>query len=277
MPKKSWTEVTEQLLGKPLPEDTFELRKSFIESCLLDQDGNRITQGELHDVMQRFVYECQDKRWGGVMMMAPYNSGKSQQFPVALATYFSTRKPELEHLIISADPSLANKRITAIRSMVESAEYRLWCKTHGIEPLVYDTSRDTSSMEKIYFLSKNRTGNPSFEAKGVLAGGAGQRCTYLWLDDICSDADRTSRAHREKVYSRTTQTWIKRLHEKGIVIGVMTPYHEDDANMRLCSEGTYNVLKIAVNAEKSGYDVEEYISDYVKELIDDERSDIHES
>lgn len=267
--KKSWGEVANIVLGKELAPDTLELRTSFIENCLLDQDGNKITQAGIHNTMQEFVHRCQSEGWGSVMMMAPYNSGKSQQFPVALAAYFSTRKPELEHLIISADPSLANKRITAIRGMVTSSEYRYWCREHNMNPLQF-AKQDTDSMEKVYFLSKNRTGNPSFEAKGVLSGGAGQRCSYLWLDDICSDADRTSKAHRDKVYSRTTQTWIKRLHEKGIVIGVMTPYHEQDANMRLCQEGTFNVLKIAVSADKDKYEVNEYISEYVKKQINED-------
>jgi hypothetical protein len=257
----SWADALEEVIGLEPPEDTLELRNNFLETCLLNKDGEGITQGEIHLTMQKYVYDFIKDNWGvqtRVMVMAPYNSGKSQQFPVGLLVYLSTLKPELEHLIISADAKLAKKRIVAIRAMVESKEYKYWCKINDLKPLKYDKKFDTGSMEVIVFESRNRTGNPSVEAHGVLTGGAGQRASYLWFDDICSTKDKNSPAHRRDVYDRAQNIWIKRLHDDGKVIGVMTPYHEEDANMRFCADGTFNVLKIAVNSDKSGYLVEIY-------------------
>jgi hypothetical protein len=255
-----WDDALYTIVGRPKPEDTLELRNSFVESCLLDKNGNPITQHELHLTMQEFVFRMHNKGERRMILLCPYNSGKSQQFPIALLVYLSTMNPELEHLIISADPKLASKRITAIRDMVESQEYRYWCKINDVDALKY-SHKDTGSSDKIVFDSFNRTGNPSVEAYGVLTGGAGQRASYLWLDDICSDKDRKESAHRENVLKRTNNVWIKRLHDDGKTIGVATPYHEDDANMTFCKDGTFNVLKIAVSNDLDKYIVNEYLVD----------------
>ncbi len=265
--RNSWQKALTTVVGHTPPKDSVELRNSFIEGCLLDKDGKPITQHALHETMQSFVHERMGEKERRIMLLCPYNSGKSQQFPIALLVYLSTRKPELEHLIISADAQLAGKRITAIRDMVESREYKYWCKQNNMLPLKY-SRKDTGSTEKIIFESKNRTGNPSVEAHGVLTGGAGQRASYLWLDDICSDKDRQSKAHRENVYTRTSNIWMKRLHDDGVTVAVATPYHEEDANMRFASDGTFNTLRIAVNNDKNGYIVEEYYSEPIEQLED---------
>lgn len=263
--KMNWSEVVDSVVGFEPPEDTFELRNNFIESVLLDKDGKPITNAPLHRTMQKYFHKWMTGGKLRMMVMAPYNSGKSQQFPIALLVYLSTMRPELEHLIISADQELASKRIVAIRDLIASSEYHEWCSNNNVPPLTF-SKKDSEGSSKIIFESKNRTGNPSVEAHGVATGGAGQRASYLWLDDICSAKDKESRAWRDNVYNRASNIWIKRLHDDGKVIGVMTPYHEEDANMRFCSGGTFNVLKIAVNSDKSGYNVEVYESDLEEQL-----------
>jgi len=255
-----WSAALVNVIGHKPPEDSVELRNGFIEGVMLDKDGTPVVQSELHRQIQGTVFRWETEGYRRGVIKAPYNSGKSQQLPIGLSAYLSTRKPELEHLIISSDDALSKKRILAIRALVESTEYKYWCREHNFLPLEY-ARRDTGSTEFILFKSRNRTGNPSYEAHGVLQGGTGQRASYVWLDDICSDKDRHSKAHRDAVFERTSNVWIKRVHDKGFVYGVCTPYHPQDANSRLSKSGTFCVLQIAVNDTKSGYVLTEWVKE----------------
>ena len=256
----NWNEALIGVIGHEPPSDSVELRNSFLEAVMLDKDGKPIKQASLHEEIQRTVFRWETDGYRRGVIRAPYNSGKSQQLPIGLAVYLATRKPELEQLIISSDASLSKKRILAIRALVESNEYKYWCKQNNFRPLSYG-KRDTGSTEFIIFESRNRTGNPSFEAHGVLTGGTGQRASYVWLDDICSDKDRHSKAHRDAVFERTSNVWIKRVHDKGFVYGICTPYHPQDANSRLAKSGSFCVLQIAVNDAKTGYTLTEWLKE----------------
>lgn len=256
----NWDDALVNVIGHKPPQDSVELRNSFLEACLVDKDGNAVAQADIHKEIQATIFHWEQQGYRRGVIKAPYNTGKSQQLPIGLACYLATRHPELEQLIISSDDALSKKRILAIRALVESQEYRFWCREHNFLPLEYG-KRDTRSTEFIIFKSRNRTGNPSFEAHGVLQGGTGQRASYVWLDDICGDKDRHSKAHRDAVFERTSNVWIKRVHDKGFIYGICTPYHPQDANSRLAKSGTFCVLQIAVNEMKTGYTVSEWVKD----------------
>ena len=258
----SWKDLLVNVVGHVPPPDSLELRNSFIENTLTDQDGNRITQAPIHYEMQKALWEWESgarARGTGArgLIRAPYNTGKSQQVPIGLSAYLTTRKHETENLIISADGGISAKRIISLRALFDSAEYKYWCKQHNFQAVTIDRN-DTGSTQRIVLSSKNRTGNPSFEAYAVLTRTAGQRCTYLWLDDVCNDQDRSSQPHREDVWKKVSNIWVKRVHDKGFIFNVSTPYHPDDANSRLMKSGIFNVLQIAVKPEKDGYNIKKW-------------------
>jgi hypothetical protein len=231
---------------------------------LVDQNGSKVKQAQIHLEMQGAIYrwqkQCAQK---GVSMngliRAPYNTGKSQQVPIGLSAYLATRKPELETLIISADGGIAVKRILSLRALFLSTEYKYWCREHNFTPVEFDRT-DTGSTQRIILQSRNRTGNPSFEAYAVLTRTTGQRAGLLILDDVCNDEDKNSAARRKDVWGKVSNTWIKRVHDRGTIISVCTPYHPDDANSRLMRTGIFNVLQIAVTPEKDGYICQEWIN-----------------
>ncbi len=259
--KSTWANALTNVIGLEPPEDTFELRTSFFEGVMTDQNGDPIKQAEIHNIIQRFIYDLESKYPDsqlGIIIRAPYNTGKSQQL-VGLIVYLSTLKPELEHLVVSADGGISSKRITAIRMIIKKPEYVSWCKSNNLVPLSLSRD-DTDSANKIIFKSKNTTGNPSVEAYSVLTKTAGQRCTYLWLDDVCNDEDRTSAARRDQVDGRVNNIWIKRAHDKGRLMVVCTPYHPQDANSNLFKSGTFNALQISVTKDKTQYKVEKWIN-----------------
>ena len=260
--KNNWSDLLVNIVGHEPPPDSLDLRNSFIENCLADQDGNKVTQAQIHLTMQQGIYDWEQQalsknaRLNG-LIRAPYNTGKSQQVPIGLSAYLTTRKHELETLIVSADGGISTKRILSLRALFQSDMYRYWCREHNFNPVEFDRT-DTGSTQRIIVKSRNRTGNPTYEAYAVLTQTTGQRAGVLILDDVCNDEDRISTARRETVWNKVSNTWIKRVHDKGIVLSVCTPYHPNDANSRLMKSGIFNVLQISVKEDKTGYKVEEW-------------------
>ena len=262
MQSSSWSDLLVNIVGHESPEDSLELRNSFLENCLADQDGNKLKQADIHLVMQEGIYNWQkeSERKGArlnALIRAPYNTGKSQQVAIGLSAYLTTRKHELETLIVSADGGISAKRILSLRALFMSDMYKYWCKEHNFQYVEFDRT-DTGSTQRIIVKSRNRTGNPTYEAYAVLTQTTGQRAGVLILDDVCNDEDRISNARRDTVWNKISNTWIKRVHDKGIVLSVCTPYHPNDANSRLMKSGIFNVLQISVKEDKSGYKVEQW-------------------
>lgn len=260
----SWNDAAVNVLGKEPPEDSLELRNSFLEGTMLDEWGESIKQHELHLQMQQALWEWENKGFLKGLITAPPDSGKSQQMPIGLATYVQTRVPERQQLIVSADDEQVKKRIRAIRSLIESRIYRYWCKEHNFTPLQYGRN-DSRSSSRIYFKSKNRTGNPSFDAYSVLSNTLGQRAHILWLDDVCTNKDKNSTAHREQVYDQVSNVWVKRVRKPRRIWGVRTKWHPSDANSMLIKSGRYCHLEIVVKKDKDGYIVREYVPEYMLE------------
>lgn len=167
----------------------------------------------------------------------------------------------MQQLIITADDALAKKRLRAIRMLVESEEYRGWCKKHNIVPLRY-SGNDNDSSKQIYFESKNRSGNPSIEGYSVLSNTSGQRVHTLWFDDICTTKDKNRQSHREDVWDKVSNIWVKRVHPPKRIYSLRTKWHPNDANSRLIKSGRYCILNILIRSDMSGYSLKEWIPDY---------------
>ena len=48
----SWDNAYKEIIGKTPPEDSLELRNSFIEGVLSDIDGKSVSQHEIHKEIQ---------------------------------------------------------------------------------------------------------------------------------------------------------------------------------------------------------------------------------
>lgn len=269
----SWDKAYQNVIGKTTPDDSLELRNSFIEGVLADIDGVQVEQHRLHKEIQGAIWNWQQSGIHDGIISAPYGSGKSQQVPIGLAAYLATREPEKPHIIISADPDLAKNRISSLRQLFESKEYKYWCSVHNFNPVEY-SKRDTNSSQTIVLKSKNRTGVPTFFAAGIETKGTGWRCYYLWGDDICNNEDFKSKATREARHKAWTNTWTKRGLDGGFEYLIRTPYHPSDANEKLIKTKIYAHLEIAVREDKDGYDLKEFRAD---ELIREDTFDLWEA
>ncbi len=270
----SWDNAYKEVIGKTPPEDSLELRNSFIEGVLSDIDGESVEQHQLHKEIQGAIFRWKEQGIRDGIISAPYGSGKSQQVPIGLSVYLATLDPNKPHIIISADPELAINRISSIRQIIESQEYKYWCKANNFRPVEYD-KRDTNSSQKIILKSLNKTGVPTFFAAGIETKGTGWRTYYLWGDDICNNEDFKSKATRENRHKAWTNTWTKRSLDGAYEYLIRTPYHPQDANERLLKTGIYAHLEIAVKEDKSGYDVKEWVPvDGKLELVREEEIEL---
>jgi len=253
----SWDDAYNIVIGEKPPEDSVDLRNSYIEGVLADIDGKPVRQHDFHREIQGTLFRWMHQGVHDGIISAPYGGGKSQQVPIGLASYLATRAPEKPHIIISADPDLAKNRIASLRQIFESDQYRYWCREYNFNPVKY-SKRDTNSSQTIILDSRNRTGVPTFFAAGIETKGTGWRCFYLWGDDICNNEDFKSKATRDNRHKAWTNTWSKRILDGGCEYLIRTPYHVNDANERLIKTGIYAHLEIAVNKEKTGYTLTEW-------------------
>lgn len=252
----TWDKAYQNVIGKTTPKDSLELRNSFIEGVLSNKSGGEIVQHDLHKHIQRAIFQWEQKGIREGVISAPYGSGKSQQIPIGLAGYISTRDPNTRHIIISADPDLAKSRIMTLRFLFDSNDYKYWCHDHNFKPVEL-SKRDTDGSQTIHLV--NATGQQSYFAAGIETKGTGWRCDYLWGDDICNNEDFKSPATRKNRFKAWTNTWTKRIEGDGYEYLIRTPYHPSDTNERLIKTGIYAHLEIAVKEGMDGYTVKEWI------------------
>ena len=59
--KVNWSDLLVNIVGHEPPPDSIDLRNSFIENCLADQDGKKLTQADIHLAMQQGIYDWEQE------------------------------------------------------------------------------------------------------------------------------------------------------------------------------------------------------------------------
>ena len=89
----SWSEALFSVIGHEPPPDSLELRNSFIENCLADQDGNKVRQAEIHMTMQKAIFDWQKQadakkaRLNG-LIRAPYRQVSASPYWIVSVPYY---------------------------------------------------------------------------------------------------------------------------------------------------------------------------------------------
>lgn len=235
-------------------EDTVEKRLNFVESVCKNEKGEFVTNARIHIEMQEKAFEWEQDGSNGLIRV-PYGVGKSTQVTQALNLYKLTVNPNHLIIILSSKPENALSRVDWIRDMIEnSTDYRRWCKDNGLRPLEL-SDKDTGSTRKIYVKRTSTSPHPSVFGSGISEGGTGWRATILCPDDIVDRKNSRFEKDRDKVYSDWSNTWKKRVIPSGMVLGVFTPYHPKDANMRILETGRFGELKMRVSKTKENYEL----------------------
>lgn len=158
---------------------------------------------------------------------------------VGFSAYVVGRRPQVRIKYVSNKFDLAKQRVQAVRRIIEhSDEY------HTIFPDVVAMREKGKSKEEwgaSRFRVKSTSGatDPTMEAFGVLATGAGGRADLVLLDDPM-DMENTIHkpADRPKVHEAIQGTWLTRLVGTGFAVCISTRLHESDAvGQMLTNEG----------------------------------------
>ena len=176
-----------------------------------------------------------------VMFFAPPQHGKSELVSVRLPAYWLGRRPDDPIILTSYAASLAEDKSRQARRIVESEEYQRLFFEVG-------TPRDSRSVG--HWTIEGRRG-------GMLAAGVGGPITGHGaalgiIDDPFENWEQAqSQTMRDKVWDWWKSTFRTRIWEHGVIVLVMSRWHEDDLAGRLIGEqgGEWTIIRLPALAE----------------------------
>ena len=163
-----------------------------------------------------------DRDYKILMVFVPPRHGKSQQCSIDFPAWFIGRNPDKEIITASYSAELAQDFGTKTRNKVESEQYKLIFSELGLRP-------DERSK------AKWRTAEGgSYTSVGVGGAITGRGAHVLLIDDpIKNREEAESEVYREKVWTWFTSTAFTRLEPGGVVIVILTRWHDDDLAGRI--------------------------------------------
>ncbi len=177
-----------------------------------------------------------------LMIFAPPQHGKSELVSVRFPTYWLGHHPNDPVVLTSYGASLAEFKSRQARQIVESADYAR---------LFPHVTTDIGSRA----VNNWRLAPP--QRGGMLAAGVGGPITGHGamlgiIDDPFENWEQAqSQTVRDRVWEWYKGTFRTRIWENGIIILIMTRWHEDDLAGRLLAEqgDEWTVLRLAARAE----------------------------
>lgn len=178
-----------------------------------------------------------------LMIFAPPQHGKSELASVRLPAFWLAKRPHAPVIITSYGASLAQSKSRAARDIVESAEYA------ELFPNVR-VRRDVRA----------RTHWELESGVQVVAAGAGGPITGHGamlgvIDDPFENWEQAqSLIIRDRVWDWWRGTFRTRVWENGVIVLIMTRWHEDDLAGRILSQQAdrWTVLRLPAIAETQG-------------------------
>jgi len=218
---------------------------AFVELCVRDQVGNRLTVEPFQRQWILHVDYCW-KRNLRAIVLAPWSFGKTSTLSIPILAWSIGRNPHVRIKIISNDLGNAMKRATAVKKIIESPLYQM----------VFPHVRPGAKWGEQEF-TVARAGNavdPTLQARGVFATGIGGRADIELYDDVVDLTNSKNPGPRENVMEQVEQTWLSRLEPNGKVLWVATLWHKADATSRLMDRPGWCTLQHAITDDCDGID-----------------------
>lgn len=168
-----------------------------------------------------------------LMIFLPPRHGKSELVTIRYSTWFLEHNPELRVIIGAYNQMLANKFSRKVRRIAEER---------------FSISNERSAVED---WETNQGGG--LRAVGVGAGITGQGGDIIIIDDPVKNREEAqSTAYREKVWTWYTDDLYTRLEPGGMLVLIMTRWHEDDLAGRILASDdapNWDVISLPAIAE----------------------------
>ena len=176
-----------------------------------------------------------------LMIFAPPQHGKSELASVRLPAYWLGRRPDDPVILSSYGASLAYSKSRQARQIVESSEYAN----------VFPGARTRSDSRAVdhWEMAGHRGG---LLAVGVGGPVTGHGAMLGLIDDPFENWEQAqSQVIRDKVWDWWRTTYRTRIWERGVIVLIMTRWHEDDLAGRLIAEqgDQWAILRLPAVAE----------------------------
>lgn len=183
-------------------------------------------------------------------VMAPFGSGKSSVFVIALVLFLLGVDPTLRIMVVSANDDQAKDRLALIRRYIEASD-----EYHAVFPHVVPDTEASWSTKKLYIQRRTQARDASVTAMGITSSPIGARIDIMLFDDICDARNMIINPKlRETVFKNYTGPFLSRVEKPhGRVAGIATRWHVDDVFGRITRDpamaNQYGFLIQAVNPE----------------------------
>lgn len=173
-----------------------------------------------------------------LVLSVPPQHGKSQCITETLPSFYLGKFPDKRVIEISYGDDLSRKFGRRNRNKINEHGKNLF----GIE---LEKQQDTE------FEIKGHTG--SMISRGIMSGITGQPADLIIIDDVIKNRlEANSETYRERIWDEFLNSIYTRLSATGVIIIIMTRWHEDDLAGRVMSKlkGKVKEINIPLEAEE---------------------------
>lgn len=174
-----------------------------------------------HQFLAKALEECYAKKIRRLCVSVPPRHGKSQLTSILFPAWLLTKQPEAEIIQAGYSSDLSEEFSVKTKAILNSERY-----------LSYFEPRMAGDEGRAGYW--RTTAGGSYYATSVGGGAVGRGADFFIIDDVFKNREQAeSPTHRERIWNWFISTALTRLSPDGVLIIVMTRWHDDDLIGRL--------------------------------------------
>lgn len=218
-------------------------RRSYADYCLYVHEGKWFLGKHLKLICSKLEQFINREMSQNILIISlPPQHGKSQAITETLPSYYLGKWPERRVIETSYGDDLARRFGRRNKQKVER---------FGQELFNISLSRNSRSDTEFEI-----TQGGSMISRGIMAGITGQPGDLIIIDDpIKNRQEAESQTYRERIWDEFLNSILTRLSASGVIILIMTRWHEDDLAGRLLKVMPDKCLEINIPLEAEDNDI----------------------
>lgn len=219
-------------------------KKSYSKYCLYAHEGRWILGRHLKLVCDSIEQLINREIKQNILIISmPPQHGKSQAVTETLPSYYLGKYPRKRVIEVSYGDDLARRFGRRNRQKVEQFGKELF----GVE-LAANSRSDTE-----FEIAEHKG---SMISRGIMAGITGQPGDLIIIDDpIKNRQEAESQTYRDRIWDEFLNSIYTRLSADGVIILIMTRWHEDDLAGRLLKNMPEKCMEINIPLEAEVNDI----------------------
>lgn len=215
-----------------------------------DNQGNRVSQGQIHHEIQWHIDECKRRGEQYCGILAPWGHGKTENVIIGRTLDEIGKDPNVRIFVISNTDDNAKARIESITNYIShDKDYK------SIYPNVKPADEGSWSKHKIIVDRESKSKDGTVEAYGVGTSGVGGRCDRIFFDDVVDMRNAIANpALREQIKANIENVWLSRLTPDGFAIYIATIWHQSDATSYMLKNPHWKFLVMKISEDFESID-----------------------